>query len=187
MRIPWQAVAAGSVLLGAGIVFFARRERTPGAPKRIALIGDSYAVGLGPQLAKLFSDFRFEGHVGTNTAQWASSSPACANCGSWIAAFKPDTVLVSLGVNDATPNAADYRAIVQWLQDLGARVVWIQPPNGVKTDSIASVRAAIRSLGVNTVAPTYSPLAADGLHPTSYGPWAREAAHTIEPSISVFS
>ena len=169
----WKAIAIGGAVVGAvGIAVLVKRTPATVTAPRIALIGDSYAVGLGPELAKLLPDIRGEGHVGTNTSQWANHSVACGHCGDWLTSFKPDVVLVSLGVNDgATPNSANYQTIVRALHGLGARVVWIEPPAGVNAPA---VRAAIASLGVQTVPATQSPLASDGLHPKNYGPWAQE-------------
>ena len=182
-RIPWKPIAIGSAALAAiGIAVLASRKK-PALPtaQRVALIGDSYAAGLGPELAKLIPDLHGEGHVGTNTSQWAHHTAACGGCGDWLTTFKPDVVLVSLGVNDgATPNAENYQTIVRGLHGLGARVVWIEPPASVNAPA---VRAAIASLGVNTVPATRVPLAGDKLHPAagSYSKWAQEVAAAISP------
>jgi lysophospholipase L1-like esterase len=172
---PWKTVAAGAAalgVLGIAVLIGRRAEPGPGAPKpigRVALIGDSYAVGLGPELSKLLPDFQYEGRVGIGTA--AALPP-------WLAAFKPDLVLVSLGVNDgASPNLTRYQAIVRELHGIGAKVVWIEPPAGVRNDA---VRQVIASLGVATVPATTTPLAADGVHPRSYGSsWAPEIAQVV--------
>ena len=176
VKRPWKAVAIGSAVLGAiGIGVLARRKPAP--PKRVALIGDSYAVGLGPELDKLIPDFRAEGHVGTTTWQWANHNDECGTCGDWLTAFKPNIVLVSLGVNDGTaPNLGHYQTIVRGLQGIGARVIWIEPPAAV---SAPAARRAIASLGVQTVPATTTPLASDGLHPKSYGPWSQEIAGVV--------
>jgi hypothetical protein len=174
--IPWKALAAGGLILSVTVVIL-RAKRSDPKEQRIALIGDSYAVGLGPELAKLLPDFKFEGHQGTNTSQWAHGSQKCGECGAWLTAFKPDLVLVSLGVNDgATPNLANYQTLVRGLHGLGARVVWIEPPAAVNSPA---PRAVIASLGVSTIPATQTPLSADGLHPQSYAPWAQEIATRI--------
>ena len=184
-KSAWKAIAAGGAVLGAlGIAVLATRRSAPLAPliKRVALIGDSYAVGLGPELSKLLTNFKSEGHEGTNTGQWASASPACGQCGAWLTSFKPDVALVSLGVNDGlAPNPANYASIVRALRSIGARVVWLEPPAGVsttKTDT-AAVRKIISSLGVPTIPATASPIAADKLHPQSYRQWASEIAAAL--------
>lgn len=172
-----QAVAIGGAALGVlGLIAIATKKPGPTTAKRVALIGDSYAVGLGPELEKLLPNFKYEGHVGTNTGQWANHSKACVDCGDWLTAFKPDVVLVALGVNDGTtPNPANYQTIVRALHGIGARVVWIEPPASVKAPA---VRDAIASLGVATVSATTVPLV-DGLHPNSYEPWARNIAQAV--------
>lgn len=185
-RFPWRgALTAGSITLGAlGLItLLTRREttrRTPPQPKplgRVALIGDSYAVGLGPQLDKLLLDFKYEGHVGTSTWEWAARNrKECGQCGDWLTSFRPHIVLVSLGVNDGdAPKLANYQTIVRGLQGLGARVVWIQPPAAVRTPA----HAVIASLGVRTVPATTTPLSADRLHPVSYAPWAQEIVQVL--------
>lgn len=159
---PWAAAVAGGIAFGA--TAFVLRKRMP-APSRIALIGDSYAMGLGPELSKLINTFKYEGRVGSGTYAWLKL-PA------WLGGFRPDLVLVSLGVNDGpTPNAANYATIVRAIAALGARTVWIEPPAAVPA---SAARAIIASLGLLTVAATMTPLSADRLHPISYVPWANE-------------
>jgi len=179
-RIPWKAIAiGGAVAGGVSAIVLASRKKLPSSlpARRVALIGDSYAVGLGPELQKLLPDFKYEGHVGNTTAAWAAHSASCGTCGDWLTTFKPDVVLVSLGVNDGvSPNRKNYNDIVSALHGIGARVVWIEPPAGV---IIPAIRAAITSLGVTTVPPTQTPLAGDGLHPQSYGPWAQEVFQAV--------
>lgn len=192
LRFPWKTVAAGGVILGGlgALALAIRRPTSPTPPKRVALIGDSYAVGLGPELEKLLSPgwyrqgsaattsfFRYEGYKNTNTSQWAHHTAACGSCGDWLTTFKPDVVLVSLGVNDgAAPNPANYQTIVRALHGIGARVVWIEPPAGVDTPA---VRAVIASLGVQTIPATTTPMASDGIHPISYRRWAEEIAAAV--------
>ena len=174
-RFPWKAVAAGGAVLsalGAAVLIGGKKKQ---AAQRIALIGDSYAVGLGPELAKILPDFRYEGVVGVGTAGWLNHTPSYAG---WLPAFQPTLVLVSLGVNDGpAPNPANYQAIVQALHGIGARVVWIEPPAGVNTPAVRNV---IASLGVQTVPATRTPLGPDGVHPaTGYSQWAREIAQAV--------
>jgi len=109
-RRAWRAIAVGGAVLGVlGVVALSGSSSAAQTPARVALVGDSYAVGLGPELAKLFPIFRYEGHVGLSTAQWANHSAACGACGDWLTEFKPDVVLVSLGVNDGNaPASANY-------------------------------------------------------------------------------
>jgi lysophospholipase L1-like esterase len=162
----------------------------PTGPLRVALIGDSYAVGLGPQLARLLPYFQYEGHVGTSTLQWARHASACGACGDWIAAYRPDVTLVALGVNDGdSAEPANYKTIADGLRGAGSRVLWVEPPAGVRTPT-ARVRQAIAALGVPTVPATLAPVSADGVHPQQYGPWAQEIASqlrapgTLQPSVA---
>ena len=178
-RSPWKVALAGAVALGAaGVAALVSKVLTVHGTgvdlsRRVALIGDSYAVGLGPELAKLLPTFQYEGHVGISTPGW----DACATCGDWLPAFKPTLTLVSLGVNDgAAPNPANYQALVRALHGVGSRVVWIEPPAAV---SAPAVRDAIASLGVQTVPAIQTPMAADGLHPASYRPWAQAVAQAV--------
>lgn len=183
MSFPWKALAVGGLALstiGAALAFSERRQRRQAVlrNRRVALIGDSYAVGLGPELKKLFPNFKYEGHVGNSTAAWASHAPACEECGDWLPQFKPDVVLVSLGANDgATPNPTNYQTIARRLHGIGAKVIWIEPPTAVNAPA---TRAVISSLGIPTVPATGTPLAADKLHPQSYSPWARETAEAVD-------
>jgi len=177
----WSVVAALAGLFGTlGLVAFAGRSSAPTPrKKKIALIGDSYAVGLGPELQKLLTDFKFEGHVGTNSSQWVTHAPACGQCGDWLVGYKPDVVLVSLGTNDGTlPNPQNYQTIVKTLHGIGATAVWIEPPAGLAVNRDA-VRRVIASLGVPTVPATKTPLGADGIHPQHYDSWAKEVAGAV--------
>jgi len=180
VAFPWKTIAVGSVIAtGIGAVALASRRKTgPTPPKRVALIGDSYAVGLGPWLQKILPTFKFDATSGSNTSQWVSHALKCGACGDWLTTFKPDTVLVSLGVNDgATPNLANYQTLVRSLHGIGARVAWIEPPAAVNTPA---VRAVIASLGVQTVPAPTLPMA-NSLHPTvaGYGQWAQEIAQVV--------
>jgi lysophospholipase L1-like esterase len=176
------AIAAGGFTLGvAGVVASvagrAEAAKIQTQKRRVALIGDSYAVGLGPELAKLLPGLRSEGHVGTSSAEWANHGTRCVNCGDWLTAYQPEITLVALGVNDGNaPNSANYHTIISALHGIGSKVVWIEPPAGVRAPVL---RAVIGSLGVQVVPGANVPLAADGIHPSSYKPWARDIARAI--------
>ncbi len=174
-QFPWKAVAVGGAVVGtAGVIALVVGRRSVPVG-RVALIGDSYAVGLGPELAKLLPGFRYEGHVGMSTLGWLS----CNACGNWLPTFAPDVVLVSLGVNDGTaPISSNYQSVVQRLHGIGARVVWIEPPAAVNAPS---ARAVIESLGVQIVPAQVLPMASDQLHPTGagYQIWAQEIAQVV--------
>ena len=168
--VPWKPIALGGLVLGIVTAIVRANHKHVEAPKRVALIGDSYAVGLGPELTKLLPDFKYSGIVGAGTGAYGTLP-------SWVAPFKPDVVLVSLGVNDgSTPNVANYQAIVREIHGIGATVMWIYPPAAVNTPAVRSV---IASLGVATVPATNVALSADGLHPNSYGSWAQQVATAL--------
>jgi hypothetical protein len=183
----WSALAPiGAVVGTIGVVaILSRRSASAAAPRRVALIGDSYAVGLGPELAKLLPSFQCkgdgynafgsscEGHAGTSVSGWLHCEP---RCGDWLAATYQPIVLVSLGVNGGGAST-DFHGIVSALHGIGAHVVWIEPPAGIA--GIDSVRTIIHSLGVPVVPATDTPLGADGLHPISYVPWAKEVAQIV--------
>lgn len=174
---PWKIATVAGLVVGGVLALKARNEkRQPTSPGRVALIGDSYAVGLGSELQRIFPDFRYEGHTGTSTSQWVNRVRSkCDQCGDWLIQYKPDLVLVSLGVNDGSnPNANNYATIVRDLQSIGASVKWISPPSGVNQNA----QAIIESLGVPTTPPPKVSLV-DGIHPSSYIPWAREIASSI--------
>jgi hypothetical protein len=182
-QFPWMtAVAVAGLTIGVAGVAASAAGRSAAAKlqvqkRRVALIGDSYAVGLGPELAKLLPNFRHEGHVGTNSSQWADHAAGCVDCGDWLTTYQPEITLVALGVNDGNaPNSANYHTIISALHGIGSKVMWIEPPAGVRAPVL---RAVIESLGVPTVPGANVPLAADGLHPASYAPWAKQIARAI--------
>jgi len=180
--LPWIA-AAGLALGVAGVVASRHAQRSVTVPvvQRIALIGDSYAVGLGPELAKLLPNFTYAGREGSTVDQWATWLPG------WLTAYQPTLTLVSLGVNGA-PNSAEFHAIVAALGGIGSRVVWIDPPAGVNVPGVnlPAIYQAIAALGVPVVPATTTPLRSEEirgsvayLHPQSYASWAREIAAAL--------
>lgn len=181
MGFPWKIFAAGGLALGAigvatlGIKTLDEKRRLP-TPKRVALIGDSYVVGLGPELAKIYPEFKYEGHVGTDSAQWAAHATACGQCGDWLTTFKPDLTLVSLGINDVKPDLQNYQTIVRGIHGIDSRVMWIEPPVQRMTNALYNT---IRALGVERAVAPNIPLATDGLHPTEYRTWAQEIAEAV--------
>lgn len=185
--MPWIA-AAGLALGVAGIMASRRAPRASGTvSRRIALIGDSYAVGLGPELVKLLPGFRFEpgptAFVGASTKEVADALPG------WLSAYQPTLTLVTLGVNGAA-NPADFHAVVGTLGGIGSKVVWIGPPAGVRVPwvDMPAVRGVIASLGVPTVPATNVALRPEQMRQTTvylhpqvggYSQWAREIANVV--------
>jgi hypothetical protein len=183
--LAWRpALVAGACTLGvaalAAFVTARKRPTTPKGPPRVALIGDSYAVGLGPQLTALLPNFAYEAHGGTNTWQWATGDSGCGECGSWIPAFKPDVTIVVLGVNDGgAGKLANYKAIANAVLANGSRLLWVEPPAGVSIPTVAQTRQVIAALGAPTVPATETPVSADGVHPQQYRDWAGEIARYV--------
>ena len=145
--------------------------------KRVALIGDSYAVGLTGPLGALAKTsgvpFQGQGVISTTPSQWASGAAACAPCGNWVAGFGATTTIVSLGINDLgyspRPPVAPYQKIARSFPG----VVWLLPPI-MPNDKLAGVRSVVASLGVATIPAMTTGLsfASDGIHLTDYRPLA---------------
>ena len=179
-RLPWvpliAGIAAGMVASAIAAVASGEVEEPAAQPgsRRVALIGDSYAEGLGPELRKLIPGLFVESRRGSSVAQWRSTWSQT------LPSFAPTLVIVSLGVNGGgSQNPADFQAIASAIRGLGSGVLWIEPPLGVTAVDPSSARAIIRSLGVQTMPAFSTPMAADGLHPASYGPWARAIAQEV--------
>jgi lysophospholipase L1-like esterase len=153
------------------------RSLPPGT--KLALLGDSYGVGLDPTLKQLAAEFSvpfFDSVVGgTSATQWALDS--------WLApvlAFGPNVALVSLGANDFQRTDGDkvraaIHALCTKLRAAGARVLWISPlaepfadNNRVLETWRAEVNYEFRSSDLQL------PRAADGIHstPGGYAAWA---------------
>lgn len=174
-KVPPVAWAVGSLGLSLATLLYVLRKKSP---TRIALIGDSLAVGLGPQLAKLAKagnvPFQYESHVGSTCATWIANP----SWGAWVPAFAPTAVFVELGTNDLgyspAPPVAPYTSIVNEFGQY-AQVIWIDPPI-MPNDRLAGVRSVIASLGVPVVpAATGLAFSSDNIHPiaSSYAAWAK--------------
>lgn len=152
---------------------------TPGAT--VMLVGDSLAVGME---SKFISLARRGGYVpvthavnGTSIFQWMK----------WIKGDlernRPELVVVSLGTNDAIiydrvkQHAGLYGEFVKIVEDAGAVLVWLGPPDisPKRVPHIVDERILIRKY-----APHYfeseaieKPLGGDGIHssPTGYNRW----------------
>lgn len=168
--VPWKAFAGIGLVLGVAAALVRAKSTEPKA-RRVALIGDSYAVGLGPELQKLLPDFKFEGRVGVGTRSYVVPS--------WIGAFKPTLMLVSLGVNDGTdPQRNNYVEILRQLYAAGiSNVVWIEPPTG--TRFTPRLHNLLATLGVRVIPAVTTPLKTDQIHPKSYAPWAQAIARAV--------
>lgn len=170
-------IAGGALVLGAGALIV--EAMTSKKPRRVALIGDSLAVGLGPQMAALAAaakvPFIWDATVGTTPLQWSQHMAACGDCGDKVLAFQPTQTIAVLGTNDLgyspKPPVAPYQAIVRKFPG----VVWVDPPL-MPSDRLAGVRSVIASLDVPVVPATNTiPIGPDNIHPTAAGyvEWAK--------------
>jgi hypothetical protein len=161
----------GAVVSAAAIAWIAW-PRATGKPRRVALIGNSLAVGLTAPMRALAQrqnvPFQAEGHVGSTVAQWLSTP----SWGAWVASFAPSVTLIELGTNDylnTSPSLAQYKQLAAKFPN----AVWIMPPDEPKAP-MPAVRAVIQQVGVPIIAEaTGLTYAADGIHPSNYAMWAQ--------------
>lgn len=157
---------------------------------RVALIGDSLAVGLaGPLKTEIQVPFEGVAKGGTDIRAWLSGQMASALNN--VLAAKPTIVLISLGTNDTAPasqpNAETIKSRVAALVDkvrvAGSTPVWLLPgPLPWSTDALLS---SIAATGVRTIAqPQVSK--PDKIHPSGegYKTWAKAIAEDLQSSPS---
>ena len=150
----------------------------------IILVGDSYAVGLGPACAEPPAlpagpglKFNSNGVVGSNTAQWAEVVGEAAKQRNW------KWLVWSLGTNDAGAPPDKLRGqiahIAEVAKEHGSGLCWIRPPRAVLAKVPKAEAAWLewgRVVGAGRTFDTDShvkvELSPDGLHPLSYRPWA---------------
>lgn len=159
-RWPW---IVGGVVTGAAAIALLVEALTSKKAKRVALIGDSLAVGLGPQLAKLAAaanvPFIYDATGGTTPLQWSKHAAACSDCGDKVLAFEPTEVLVALGANDIgyspAPPVGPYQAVRDKFAAGGARIIWLDVPlSCCTTCNLDGIRSVVHSLGVTVVPAT---------------------------------
>ena len=150
---------------------------------RVALIGDSLAVGLASPLHKLTASDGGAllplGRISTTITMWAHGDF------STVAAFAPDVILVSLGTNDAAlarpqDEQRQLEILLASLTRLGVPIVWIDPPELPTLPRSATVRWMLDD--AQRVHPferfrsdtLMIPRQGDQVHPTpaGYGLWA---------------
>lgn len=160
MKIPKLPKFALPVALVLGAATVARRlfsfnptpASTPATPaslagRRVALVGDSLGVGMGPPLRKLVeaegAALDVRATVGTTIRQWARNP--------WLSevlARKPAVVVVSLGTNDlplAGDRTEDVKSIVRQVQTAGAELAWVEPPTMPTLPDRGNVRAVLHA------------------------------------------
>lgn len=182
----WILVGA-AVATGVGIAFVLK-DRHPKLSEddRILVVGDSFAVGLTPQLRAMAEEaglpFDSVAVEGTTIRDWGGlvATQESAALEAVLQAFRPTIILVSLGTNDEYSGAAlveseadDLYALLERLGEYG-QVVWIGLPELPRETSGAA--EMIEDTGVPYF-PSENldlPRAPDGLHPTvaGYGSWA---------------
>lgn len=177
-------VYAGVLAVGVGTAAAA----FAGPPKikagmRVFLLGDSLAAGLNRPLSALARDHKvvLESMTipGTRIDQWANKAALY----SAIQKFKPDLILVSLGMNDEyqkvnarAKQAPHLSALLSGLRR-HAPVAWIGPPRLPKPKSNGAIPLILESVPSHMYFPSQKleiPRAPDKLHPTTagYAGWA---------------
>ncbi len=126
------AAVAGAVIGVASLrARRARDNRCPARGTRLLFIGDSHAVGLQGQIAKLATECRVNTSIsaigGSNISTWQASK-----MDPLLEQARPDVVLVSLGTNSFGRNDPDkvkqqIGAFLKRARAAGARVFWIEP------------------------------------------------------------
>jgi hypothetical protein len=159
----------------------------PVAVKRIVLVGDSLAQGLGPMLAEIARRVPFAFHAvgkqSTRVRDWMHDSDLLAAIGTPPA----DLVLVCLGTNDmraADPAGAgaEAGALIDKIFTTGASVAWIGPPR--MTFDTGAFRPALsgacgpRNVRICDSQSLDLERAPDGIHltPKGYRAWAETIA-----------
>lgn len=172
----WWHVAA--VVLVAAAASSSRSSSSPASsPRRVLLVGDSLAVGLGPSARADGAAVSAKG--GTVSRQWITRGWFAAA----LEASRPELVLVCLGTNDAAGqiDAGTFAAQVAQLEQLarakGARVVWLFPPP--MPYSLEQIRAGLSRAEADVLEPPASlERAPDRIHltPAAYAAWWRAVA-----------
>jgi lysophospholipase L1-like esterase len=115
---------------------------------RVLLVGDSLAAGMASPLKRRLAEdgatLATVARGGTSIRQWARSG--------WLAEAlaqaRPALVLVSLGTNDMVAEGnrtEDIRAILDRVREVGAPVVWVEPPSMPTLRDRAGVRATLHA------------------------------------------
>lgn len=143
-------ILGGLALAAVGLALRPRPRRCPRA-SRVALIGDSIAVGLAEPLAELSTSCAVSldaasPYVGAHVEGWTGARLNAVLDGA------PHVVLVSLGGNDfARPDLETVQAhvmdVVARIRAAGAEPVWIEPPTLPVHDGAAVREIWRRAIG----------------------------------------
>ena len=158
---------------------------------RVAVVGDSFAEGLGPHLAAHAKDcgtpFFLDDARGTSVTQWTGPRLDAA------LAFNPSVVLVSLGGNDFGRGdplnvQSSIGKLAARVRASGARLLWIAPvslPFPDKTQTRATWLATVGGDFYPSENDTY-PRAADRIHlfPSGYRDWASKVWRWMSERVS---
>lgn len=174
----WHAAALALVVVAVTSPSSPTSPRGAGAPaRRVLLVGDSLAVGLGPAARADGATVTAKG--GTVARQWISRGWFAAA----LEAARPELVLVSLGTNDATGqiDAGTFAAQAAQLEQLararGARLVWLFPPP--MPFSLDAIRAGLSRAEIDVLEPPAGlSRSSDRIHltPAGYAAWWRAVA-----------
>jgi hypothetical protein len=157
-------------------------RKCPVKGKRVLLIGDSYAAGLGSQMAHLAAacaaPYHYKGDVGSSVLKWQNESVLRPE----IEKFDPNVVLISLGGNDMQRSPAQLKkaidSLVAKIRGVGARALWIAPLTVPVKDT-----SGVREIWKKAVGDDWYdsekleiPRGSDGIHlaPSGYRYWAEQ-------------
>lgn len=183
---PWFWLAVAAVLASdsdpGGAAKLAAAARAS-LPRRVVLVGDSLAVGLGrplgTELKAAGAELKVCARVAANAGQFTEAGGfGTLGLAALLRDFKPELVFVSLGTNDTAPGSsvrdklpARFALLRQRIEAAGARVVFLGPPPlPWSREPIYQAAAAARLI----VAPGVEQ-APDHIHPTPAGnlAWAK--------------
>lgn len=185
---PWLWLVVAAVLAADGGPAPAAKQA---APSRVALVGDSLAVGLATPLRRELEPrgaaLRVQAATGAHAGMFTAGAGAQA-LGKLLAEWRPELVLVSLGTNDTVPGATlaaklpeRFALLRQRASSAGARLVFLEPP------PLPWSREPIHQAAAHAGAPLLlSPAveqASDRIHPTpaGYAAWSKHIAKELSP------
>jgi hypothetical protein len=148
---------------------------------RVLQIGDSFAAALGGELSKLFRDAGLRSTLEFKTASYIPNWSYEGDVPKFVASYRPDLVLITLGANEIEIPKPEERVkpIKHLVSALGGRpCVWILPPLWKPDTGLLKVIrenvAPCRYLDSNALVHDL-PRAKDNIHPNAEGRqiWAK--------------